>query len=162
MKGVGNVAEDAHLQRSAVQGRSALVLGVDECQPALRQKTQIDIQWQALAATVAVVQEIVPGIDKRVVPRGGLESEQLEHTEQQGALRCMRSPEQGQIVVLMVGGDGLDVGAEGIDTTLIFENPSDLASQDVIAEIAPCLMHDLAQDADQCFLHLPVSLLQES
>jgi len=36
----------------------------------------------------------------------------------------------------MVGRDGLDVGPQGIDTTLIFENPSDPSPQDVIAAIA--------------------------
>lgn len=74
----------------------------------------------------------------------------------------MCSPKQVQVIVPMVGGDGLDVGTQGIATTLIFENPPDLASQDVIAEIAFCLMQYLAENTDQSLFHLPVPLLQEA
>ena len=77
-------------------------------------------------------------------------------------MRCMCPPEQGQVVVPMVCGDGLDVGAQRIDTAPIFENPPDPASQDVIAGIVLYLVQDLAEDTDQCLLHFPVSLLQEA
>ena len=109
-----------------------------------------------------MTQEKVPGIDERVVPRGGFDPEQLQHAEQQGAVHCMGSPEQRQVVVLMVGGDGLDVGAQGIDTTLIIEDPPDPASQDVVAAITLGLMQDLAEHIDQRLLHLPVLFLQKA
>ena len=75
---------------------------------------------------------------------------------------CMCPPQQGQVVVSVVGGDGLDVGSQRIDAALIFENLPNPSSQDVIAEVSLGLMQKLTEHADQTLFHLPVSILQKT
>jgi hypothetical protein len=85
--GISDVT-DAHLQCSAVQGRS-LILGPTNANQRCDREIQVDVQRHALATTT-LVQEIMPGINQCVIPRGGCDWRSSIGMEVNDAVRTRR------------------------------------------------------------------------
>ena len=119
LQGVGQVDEDADLERAPVESdRSGSALG-DKALPALGGKAEIDVVRHFIAARVAM-----PAHDRQAHPAGWVlrrraDVHQVEQPEQQAAVPGVDRPEQRQVIVAMPGGHGFALLGQGLDTALL-------------------------------------------
>ncbi len=138
--------------------RLAALAFLDKGLPALRCESQIDCGGENIPPTVPVLMNPRQGVQQPAVLSRRFDLQPIQHAKAHGAMDGMDRPEQRQVIVVVLGGHRLELGAQDLDTTLIGQYLTDTASQIRIVSVAAGVMEHLTEHADQGLFHLPVLL----
>ena len=159
LQSVRQVDEDADFQRAPI--KSDVRPPPDhEIAPALRGEAEIDVAPDIGPARVTMRADDSPGVEQAAVLRRRPDVEQIDKPEQQQAMSRMDGPEQRQIVAPVPGGHALALRRQGVDTALLRQQRPDARTKSCVGIMRLRRLEDLAKDADQGFLDIPVLVVQ--
>ncbi len=157
---LGQVHEHAKLQGMAVEQDRAVLPLLDEGLPALRGEAKIQCDVQDLAAAALVLADDIQGVQQARVRVRRLQRQQIEQAEQRTPVATVDRPQQRQVVVVVVGGHRVVLGAEGLDAALFEEHLAQIAAEFLVRVRSTGMSQDLAEDREELFLDRALVLLQ--
>ena len=100
----------------------------DGLSPELGRERQIDRFVQPVAAGTLLRQDQLDRVDQRTVFGGGFQVQHAHHAQDGGAVALVERPQQRQVVVAAVGGDGIAVSLQGLDAPARADQAANLPS----------------------------------
>ena len=153
---VGEVDEDADLERTAVDDRGAVDRGRDEVAPALRGEAEVEGDGDILALGVATCAHLAPSGEHGLVSGRRADLQAIEDAQQQRAVALMDRPEQRQVVVLVTGGDRTHALGNRPGAALHGEDRAHARAEGGVVERRLGLLGHPAEQADEGLLEAAV------